>query len=358
MSETLLHCFACDAFTPQDGQILQCGQCQSDFVEIVQVERSPAIPGNRPNTNGNPENSTDNNTNAGVPGLQGILSSLLTSILPAGLTGATEQTSEALNNTTDTHFQAAASNTDQAANDYASQTEPPPFNDFFSQMFGQFPQGRANPSPLGNSSFTRTTHGPGGSSFTFSFGSSSNGRPDFAHSQAHTQAHSTREDSHDSTQNPMPFPPGWAFATDQTTPNIPQVQNFPDLAAFLAQALGAVPGRAGDYASGEAFDNIISELMNRNPQTNVQPASDVAIAQIRRITLQKGADGLAGSKIGDECSICQDDYTEGEVLVDLDCHHVYHEECLLSWIKTNRMCPICRTPVVEHQTPPEQDTLD
>ena len=138
-----------------------------------------------------------------------------------------------------------------------------------------------------------------------------------------------------------------------------RIQSPIDLAQLISQALGAVPGTSvGDYASGEAFDNIISELTQRNPQSNnVNPASQNAINHIKRVRLQKDGSGMQNSMIGEECSICQEEYLDQDLLVDLKCHHIFHEECLLSWVKTNGVCPICRAPVQE-AVEPEQDDLD
>ncbi|KAF7820452.1 RING-H2 finger protein ATL70-like [Senna tora] len=44
------------------------------------------------------------------------------------------------------------------------------------------------------------------------------------------------------------------------------------------------------------------------------------------------------------CSICLDDYKESDVLRKLlDCGHLYHLECIDSWLKSHRTCPLCRT---------------
>lgn len=53
------------------------------------------------------------------------------------------------------------------------------------------------------------------------------------------------------------------------------------------------------------------------------------------------------------CSICQDDITDGQKYIKLDCRHMFHyskEECLeggsiLDWLKRNKHCPNCKTEV-------------
>jgi len=47
----------------------------------------------------------------------------------------------------------------------------------------------------------------------------------------------------------------------------------------------------------------------------------------------------------DVCSICQEQM-QVPVVLD-DCHHLFCEECILSWCERapNATCPLCRTPV-------------
>ncbi len=42
------------------------------------------------------------------------------------------------------------------------------------------------------------------------------------------------------------------------------------------------------------------------------------------------------------CCICLMDFTEGEKLCLLICGHVFHNSCLVCWLRTNRNCPYCR----------------
>ncbi|ORD99887.1 ZNRF3 [Hepatospora eriocheir] len=42
------------------------------------------------------------------------------------------------------------------------------------------------------------------------------------------------------------------------------------------------------------------------------------------------------------CSICLDNYIEGESLKNLECGHIFHKDCAKSWLMTSLYCPICR----------------
>ena len=42
------------------------------------------------------------------------------------------------------------------------------------------------------------------------------------------------------------------------------------------------------------------------------------------------------------CSICMEDFTEGEELVLCPCKHCYHERCIKEWLKLKNSCPLCK----------------
>jgi hypothetical protein len=48
-----------------------------------------------------------------------------------------------------------------------------------------------------------------------------------------------------------------------------------------------------------------------------------------------------------QCSICMEQFTEGEQLVSLRCKHLYHESCVRQWLQRRGNCPNCRTLAIE-----------
>ncbi|KAJ9686068.1 hypothetical protein PVL29_015110 [Vitis rotundifolia] len=43
----------------------------------------------------------------------------------------------------------------------------------------------------------------------------------------------------------------------------------------------------------------------------------------------------------ERCAICLEDFEIEEVLVT-PCNHMFHEECIVPWVKSNDQCPVCR----------------
>ena len=45
------------------------------------------------------------------------------------------------------------------------------------------------------------------------------------------------------------------------------------------------------------------------------------------------------------CSVCYEDFTLGETVLQLPCKHCYHSNCVISWIKMKNSCPYCLTKI-------------
>lgn len=48
----------------------------------------------------------------------------------------------------------------------------------------------------------------------------------------------------------------------------------------------------------------------------------------------------------DECSICLEKYQKKDKIVNLDCNHVFHKDCLNLWLNKHNSCPQCRENII------------
>jgi len=46
--------------------------------------------------------------------------------------------------------------------------------------------------------------------------------------------------------------------------------------------------------------------------------------------------------LGEQCSICQMEWEDGDVLRALKCGHTEHAECVDQWLQINKCCPLCQ----------------
>jgi len=58
---------------------------------------------------------------------------------------------------------------------------------------------------------------------------------------------------------------------------------------------------------------------------------------------------MCGSTISTSCSICLNEFTDGEMVRLLpQCNHAFHTECILPWFVEHRgECPLCNTKVID-----------
>ena len=57
-----------------------------------------------------------------------------------------------------------------------------------------------------------------------------------------------------------------------------------------------------------------------------------------------------------ECCICMEHFTATDMIVETECKHLYHRNCLADWLRQARTCPVCRMDVVP--TASRQETTE
>ncbi|KAG2309936.1 hypothetical protein Bca52824_021493 [Brassica carinata] len=51
-----------------------------------------------------------------------------------------------------------------------------------------------------------------------------------------------------------------------------------------------------------------------------------------------------------KCSICQEEYVDGDEVGTMPCEHMYHVSCVQHWLRMKNWCPICKTPAEEEKS--------
>ena len=88
------------------------------------------------------------------------------------------------------------------------------------------------------------------------------------------------------------------------------------------------------------FNNLVNILMSMDMGPNSHPpASERAINNLKKIEVNEN--NINNYK-NITCNICLDNFEIGNTLRILECNHEFHEECILTWLKSNNTCPICR----------------
>ena len=48
------------------------------------------------------------------------------------------------------------------------------------------------------------------------------------------------------------------------------------------------------------------------------------------------------------CVICQDDIKKGEIIRKLNCNHIFHSNCIDTWLSKEKNCPFCKKEITIH----------
>uniref|UniRef100_A0A7C8YEW2 RING-type domain-containing protein n=1 Tax=Opuntia streptacantha TaxID=393608 RepID=A0A7C8YEW2_OPUST len=46
---------------------------------------------------------------------------------------------------------------------------------------------------------------------------------------------------------------------------------------------------------------------------------------------------------GKSCAVCLEDFEAREEVMLTPCNHMFHEECIVPWVKSHGQCPVCRS---------------
>ncbi|CAO3570520.1 unnamed protein product [Mortierella alpina] len=114
-------------------------------------------------------------------------------------------------------------------------------------------------------------------------------------------------------------------------------------------------GNPGDYVFGQGgLDDVITQMMElQSRQSGPVGASDEVI---NSIPLHKLTAEELDAKW--ECSVCKDEFTKEDTCLKLGCNHIFHDDCIKPWLKTNGSCPTCRFSLVPETTPAEDRPED
>ena len=66
--------------------------------------------------------------------------------------------------------------------------------------------------------------------------------------------------------------------------------------------------------------------------------------EYQKLPLAESTDTLA-------CTVCLEDYKSTDQVIQLPCQHVFHQTCLVEWLKINGICPMCRASVIPTLNP-------
>jgi len=86
------------------------------------------------------------------------------------------------------------------------------------------------------------------------------------------------------------------------------------------------------------FVTNMAALVNTMGETQFVPATKDAIESLEKVKVED-CDTMK------MCVICQVEFNIGMEVTKMPCDHLYHHECIVQWLETSHMCPMCRHPL-------------
>lgn len=92
------------------------------------------------------------------------------------------------------------------------------------------------------------------------------------------------------------------------------------------------------------MENIINYLMANDPNKyGNPPASKDEVDKLNRMKVNNENRDEINKMSGEAgCSVCKEDYESDQTAIKLPCSHLFHDECILPWLKDRNSCPTCR----------------
>ncbi|KAK1287312.1 E3 ubiquitin-protein ligase RING1 [Acorus calamus] len=97
-----------------------------------------------------------------------------------------------------------------------------------------------------------------------------------------------------------------------------------------------------DYFTGPSLSELIEDL-TQNDRPGPAPARESAIEAMPVVVItadHHARDGDAHARA--HCPVCKDEFEEGGEARRMPCGHLYHSECIVTWLRLHNTCPICR----------------
>ncbi len=100
------------------------------------------------------------------------------------------------------------------------------------------------------------------------------------------------------------------------------------------------------------LENILAELPDNYEVFRGMAATDDELDRLQRRAVSE--EDI--SRLGQGCIICISGFVIGEIITTLPCYHVFHADCLMTWLMINGVCLLCSrlcrpwTPIQQHSS--------
>jgi len=118
-----------------------------------------------------------------------------------------------------------------------------------------------------------------------------------------------------------------------------------------------LPGYTGDINTIDNSDTLPKGLSRKNSISGQSVRSATAIVAAEALYAGAAPGALPQHEIiNDTCAICIEDFSDGEEIRKLPCHHEFHYECIDPWLtQKSSTCPLCKYECMRPSIEPVQE---
>jgi E3 ubiquitin-protein ligase RNF115/126 len=102
----------------------------------------------------------------------------------------------------------------------------------------------------------------------------------------------------------------------------------------------SMPGLFQQVSEEHSMEQIIQYLIDHDHNQYGPPPASKQV--IDRLPLRKVSKEIICKEGIQECSVCKEEFKEEEDVKEMPCKHLFHNDCLLPWLKQHNSCPTCR----------------
>mmetsp|Transcript_8322 Transcript_8322/g.11241 ORF Transcript_8322/g.11241 Transcript_8322/m.11241 type:complete len:212 (-) Transcript_8322:341-976(-) len=117
----------------------------------------------------------------------------------------------------------------------------------------------------------------------------------------------------------------------------------------LQQSVGS-SGRVAEYNEEESLeDRILAQAATLSMEEAERTEHPTPLEVRNEVPKTKVDKSFRWSRVpggSKECAVCFSDMVIGSSVRTLPCNHVFHNNCIIPWLKTQAVCPICRHSLV------------
>ncbi|KAL2236573.1 uncharacterized protein LOC110012102 [Sesamum indicum] len=120
------------------------------------------------------------------------------------------------------------------------------------------------------------------------------------------------------------------------------VEEFASWVSWFEEQKRIDPTFEYEYSKAIRRPRDMSEVHQEAESLIARRPAKIVNGELQIVAVNGGKDDGASMLAKESCSICLEGFSNGGRGTRLPCSHMFHENCILRWLRGNHVCPLCR----------------